>query len=240
MTDAVFISDIEGNFIDFNDAFATYHRFKNKEECYNTLKDFTDYIDVYFDNGTLAPLDMWAVPRALRGETLSNVEYILRRKDTGETWWGSYSFAPMRDEYGKIIGSVVLGHEITHRKRREKALRDSEEKYRNIIDNIQDAYIRANNEGKIIMASPSAANMYRFHSTREMMGLFAGSFYSNPDDGVYVLDELNKHCKLEDNEVEAVRKDGTVFWVSQNAQNYYDEKGQIQGTETFVRDNQRT
>ena len=29
MTDAVFISDVGGNFIDFNDAFATYHRFKN-------------------------------------------------------------------------------------------------------------------------------------------------------------------------------------------------------------------
>ena len=142
----------------------------------------------------------------------------------------------MRDKYGKIIGSVVVGHEITHRKRREKALQNSEEKYRNIIENIQDAYIRADNEGKIIMASPSAANMYGFHSTREMMGLSATSFYSNPDDRNYVLDELNKHGKLEDNEAEAVKKDGTVFWVSQNAQNYYDEKGQIQGTETFVRD----
>ncbi|MGO9386461.1 MAG: PAS domain-containing protein [Methanobacterium sp.] len=236
MTDAVFISDVEGNFIDFNDAFATYHRFKNKEECYKTFKDFTDYIDVYFDNGTLAPLDMWAVPRALRGETASNIEYILRRKDTGETWWGSYSFAPIKDKNTKIIGSIVVGHEITHRKLREKALRDSEKKYRNIIDNIQDAYIRADNEGKIIMASSSAANMYGFHSTREMMGLSAGSFYSNPDDRVYVLDELNKFGKLEDNEAEAVKKDGTIFWVSQNAQNYYDEKGQIQGTETFVRD----
>jgi PAS domain S-box-containing protein len=236
MTDAVFISDVGGNFIDFNDAFATYHRFKNKEECYKTLTDFTDYIDVYFDNGALAPLDMWAVPRALRGETSSNEEYILRRKDTGETWWGSYSFAPIKDKNSSIIGSVVVGHEITHRKQREKALHDSEEKYRNIIENILDAYIRADNEGTIIMASPSAARMYRFNSIQEMMGLSASSFYSNTEDRDYVLDELTEHGKLEDNEVEALRNDGSVFWVSQNAQNYYDENGQIQGTETFVRD----
>ena len=236
MTDAVFISDVEGNFIDFNDAFATYHRFKNKEECYKTLTDFTDYIDVYFNDGSLAPLDMWAVPRALRGETISNAEYMLRKKDTGETWWGSYSFAPIRDKNSSIIGSVVVGHEITHRKRREKALRNSEEKYRNIIENIQDAYIRADKNGKIIMASPSAVRMYGFNSIQEIMGLSATSFYSNPEDRVHVLDELDKHGKLDDNEAEAVRKDGTVFWVSQNAQNYYDEKGQIQGTETFVRD----
>jgi PAS domain S-box-containing protein len=236
MNDAVFISDVKGNFIDFNEAFATYHRFKNKEECYKTLKDFTDYIDVYFDDGTLAPLDMWAVPRALRGEKVSNAEYILRRKDTSEIWWGSYSFGPIHDNDGAIIGSVVVGHEITHRKRAQKALQESEEKYRNIVENIQDAYIRADKEGKIIMVSPSAAKMYSFNFTLEMIGLSIMSFYLKPEDRDYVLDELKKHGKLEDIEAEAVRKDGTVFWVSQNVQYYHDEDGQIQGTETFVRD----
>lgn len=33
MTDAVFVSDASGNFVDFNDAFATFHRFRNKAEC---------------------------------------------------------------------------------------------------------------------------------------------------------------------------------------------------------------
>ena len=38
------------------------------------------------------------------------------------------------------------------------------------------------------------------------------------------------------NESEALRKDGTCFYVSQNAQYHYDNNGQIQGTETLVRD----
>ncbi len=41
---------------------------------------------------------------------------------------------------------------------------------------------------------------------------------------------------MENNEVEALRNDGTSFIASQNAQFYYDEKGQVQGTETLVRD----
>jgi ligand-binding sensor protein len=39
MTDAVFISDGQGRFIEFNDAFATFHRFRNKEECSARLAD---------------------------------------------------------------------------------------------------------------------------------------------------------------------------------------------------------
>lgn len=125
MNDAVLFSDTEGNFIDFNDAFATFHKFSGKEDCYKSLVQYPDYIDVFLPDGSLAPLDMWAVSRALRGETASSVEYTLRRKDTGETWVGSYSFAPIRDETGNIAGAVVTARDITKLKKIEKALHDS-------------------------------------------------------------------------------------------------------------------
>jgi PAS domain S-box-containing protein len=125
MTDAVFISDKQGRFIDFNDAFATFHRFRNKDECLRSQAEYPDILDVFMPNGELAPLNMWAVPRALRGETAMDAEYILRRKDTGETWDGSYSFAPIRDQDGGIVGSVVVGRDITERKKADNALRSS-------------------------------------------------------------------------------------------------------------------
>ena len=92
MTDAVFVSDTQGKFIDFNDSFVTYHKFKNKDECSKTFADCSNILDVFMEDGTPAPVDMWAVSRALRGETGTDAEYTLRRKDTGETWIGSYSF----------------------------------------------------------------------------------------------------------------------------------------------------
>jgi PAS domain S-box-containing protein len=126
MTDAIFISDVEGNFIEFNDAFATFHKFKNKQECTKTFAEYPEFLDVYMSNGELAPIEQWAVPRALRGEIVKNAEYSLRRKDTGESWVGSYSFAPILDSNGKIVGSVVAGRDITEQKHSEEAIRERE------------------------------------------------------------------------------------------------------------------
>ena len=136
MTDAVFISDTEGRFIEFNEAFATFHKFRDKTECAKTLAEYPAFLDVFMANGELVPLDQWAVPRALRGETATNVEFTLRRKDTGETWVGSYSFAPICDKGGEIVGSVVLGRDVTERKGVEEALRQSEERFRTMANSI--------------------------------------------------------------------------------------------------------
>jgi PAS domain S-box-containing protein len=140
MTDAVFISDAKGQFIQFNDAFATFHKFANKRTCARMLAEYPEFLEVSMADGQLAPLEMWAVPRALRGETAANEEYRLRRKDTGETWIGSYSFAPVRDHEGTIIGSVVVGRDITEQKRAEEALRKSEALYHGLFDSMDEGF----------------------------------------------------------------------------------------------------
>jgi len=122
MSDAVFISDTQGRFIEFNDAFATFHKFKTKEECAKTLSEYPEILEVYSPGGELLPLEDWAVSRALRGETVSNAEFTLRRKDTGETWVGSYNFAPIRNKAGEIDGSVVTARDITELKENEKKI----------------------------------------------------------------------------------------------------------------------
>ncbi len=117
-----------------------------------------------------------------------------------------------------------------------EALKESEESYKNIIKNIQDAYIRADKEGIITMASPSASRMYKFNSPQEMIGISAISLYKDPKSRFDLMKKLNKEGKVHDFESEALRMDGTSLLVSLNAQFHYDDKGQLQGTEAFVRD----
>ena len=119
MTDAVFISDTQGRFLEFNEAFATFHRFPNKAACSRTFADYPDLLEAYGADGRPRPLDQWVTLRALRGESGSNAEFTLRRKDTGETWVGSFSFGPIRDPEGHIVGAVVTARDISERKRAE-------------------------------------------------------------------------------------------------------------------------
>jgi two-component system, sensor histidine kinase len=150
MTDAVFITDADGHFVDFNDAFATFHRFKNKNECPKNLAEYPEFLEMIMPDGTLVPLDMWLVPRALRGDIATNVEYTVRRKDTGETWAGGYSFAPIRDENGSIVGSVVSGRDITERKRAQEAVRAGE-----MLEQARDSAVRANEVKSRFLAAAS-------------------------------------------------------------------------------------
>ncbi|NTU91732.1 MAG: PAS domain S-box protein [Chlorobiaceae bacterium] len=134
MTDVVLISDADGNFIDFNEAFASYHKFSSKAECSKSLSSYTDLFDVFTPDGELVPPDNWVVFRALRGETNTNAEFILHRKDTDETWFGNYSFAPVYNNEGNIAGSVITARDVTEKKRAEFTIKESELKFRSIFD----------------------------------------------------------------------------------------------------------
>lgn len=124
MNDAVFITDAKGDLTTINSAFVKFHKFERKETVPRKLSEYPELFEVTFIDGTPAPTHMWMVSRALRGEVATNQEYILRRKDTGEAWVGSFSLAPIRDERGQLLGSVVVGRDVTANKLAEERERE--------------------------------------------------------------------------------------------------------------------
>ncbi len=169
MTDAVFISDAEGRFVHFNEAFATFHKFKSKEECAKTLSEYPELLDIYLPNGELASLEQWAIPRALRGENVTQAEYALHRKDTGDLWVGSYTFAPIRSDDGDITGAVVTARDITDQRGHENRLRESEARLSSIIDTASDSIIVIDDRGTIQSANRATERMFG-HCPEDLIG----------------------------------------------------------------------
>jgi diguanylate cyclase (GGDEF)-like protein/PAS domain S-box-containing protein len=214
MTDAVFISDAEGRFIDFNEAFATFHKFRNKAECAKTVAECHVLLDILLPNGEPAPQHLWPVTRALRGEPGTNVEYRLRRKDTGEAWIGSYSFSPIRDKRGAIVGAVMTARDITAQKDAEKALRASEERYRAAFETSQDAIIISSlSSERLIDVNQAFVNMTGWRP-EEAIGHTPAELnvWNDQRDVEKAAEAAGQNGVLRDFKARFRRKDGSTYW----------------------------
>ena len=154
----------------------------------------------------------------------------------GTTRWFDHFLVPLKNSDGSVRAVLGVSRDITDRKLAEKALRESEEKYRSILDTMQDAYFRADLNGHITMANPSAAGIFGYNSVDEMIGIPAISLYSSPEHRQEILAMIKGQGGIKDFTSEGLRKDGTTFWVSMNVQYTYDTLGTITGTEGFIRD----
>ncbi len=223
MTDAVAISDIDGKIVNLNDAFAAFHRFRTKEECRTTLGEYPAIVDVFLPDGRPAPVETWSVSRALRGETAVKAEYGLRRKDTGECWVGSYSFAPIHDKEGAIVGSVVVARDITEQKKAETALLHSEAKFRSYIEQSPLAVFVADRENRIVETNRSAARLLGYEQ-EELLKLRIEDLHPEEDreDVFRTFSELTRHGRIEGG-YRFRKKDGSLIWVSIHAAMMSDE-----------------
>jgi PAS domain S-box-containing protein len=140
MTDAVFICDRQGDFVDFNQAFAAlFLRFSGKADVFTSLDQYGEDFDVLAEDGqTLAP-EEWPVSRALHGEIGIDEQFIVRRKDTGESWFASYNFAPLLTADGEISGCVVVARDVTERILIKRELQAERDKLKTALFNMPDA-----------------------------------------------------------------------------------------------------
>jgi len=146
------------------------------------------------------------------------------------------SFSVMHDENRKSMGIVVIAHDITKRKMTERALRESERKYKSVIDNIHDVFYRSDKNGRLTMCSHSALKTMGCSSLEELIGVPLESFWLDPLERQIILSKIQKDGGVNDYEGIFVRKDGTPFHVSVSAHFYFDEFGNCLGTEGIVRD----
>lgn len=137
---------------------------------------------------------------------------------------------------GLETSNQYLREEIREREWAENALKNSEQKYRSVIENIQDVFYRSDDGGRLLMGSPSGARLFGYGSVDEMIGLPLDDFWPDPNERQELLERIKKHGAAQDFEAVLKRKDGSTFNASFTTHFYYDDAGRVLGTEGIIRD----
>jgi two-component system cell cycle sensor histidine kinase/response regulator CckA len=103
-----------------------------------------------------------------RGRAFQDLETTRRRKD-GSLVEVSVSGAPLHRPSGEICGGMIMYVDRTERAAAERALRESEERYRALVEHSPDAIV-VHAGGRILYANPAAARLFGVANAAESIG----------------------------------------------------------------------
>jgi PAS domain S-box-containing protein len=107
--------------------------------------------------------------RLARGERVDHFETIRRRKDGG-TFDVSLTISPLVDSAGHVIGASNVARDITERKQIERELRESEERFRAIVETTPECVKLVAADGTLLQMNPPGLQMVEAQSQEEIIG----------------------------------------------------------------------
>lgn len=130
-----------------------------------------------------------------------------------------------------------LKHQISELVKSEERLRESEERYRSVVENTQDVFYRSDMEGNLLLASPSILPLFGYDSLDEIIGKnIAKTFYQDPSERKRFLRALDENGSVYNYETVLLKKDKTPVYASTNSHYYYHKDGSLAGVEGNIRD----
>ena len=143
---------------------------------------------------------------------------------------------------GKTVKLTGTFQDITDHKQAEEALRESEEKYRRIYDNIIDVYFESNIEGIILEISPSIEKNSKY-KREELIGKSLYDVYTNPEERNKLIEALINDGSVNEYELNLTDKDDTQRICSINSMLIEDKNRnpiKIVGTMRDISDRKKT
>jgi diguanylate cyclase (GGDEF)-like protein/PAS domain S-box-containing protein len=159
------------------------------------------------------------------------------RRD-GSTFWTESTFTLIRDENGEPTGILGVGRDITEHKQAEEALKQSEEKYRTILDETDDIYFEVDLRGNFTFANDAACRNLGY-SRSEITGMSFRTYTAREDaeavfkacHGVYLTGKPVKDVFFK-----VSRKDGSPGIAHTSFYPLKNEEGKVIGFRGIGRD----
>jgi PAS domain S-box-containing protein len=148
-------------------------------------------------------------------------------------------FCPVKDSRGSVVGATGLIIDMTERIQVQRALRESERRYRQVMESVKDyAIFTLDPDGYVTSWNPGAERIKGFRAG-EVIGKHFSIFYT-PEDVKKGEPQLSLQNAVQDghfeNEGWRLRKDGTRYWANVVITPIWDEQGNLQGFSKVVRD----
>lgn len=155
-------------------------------------------------------------------------ELVLIRKD-GVKIWTETIFTLIFDFDQNMSSILGITRNIEERKRAEKALRESEEKYRMLVEKLEEGVVSLNVEGNISFVNPKMLSMLKY-SEEELINSHWRILYSK-EEYVKIEAEREKRLRGETSVYDSVllAKDGVHIPVIIGATPLYSNEGEITG-----------
>ena len=160
------------------------------------------------------------------------------RKD-GARMWAHVIIDPIRDPSGTLVGFAKITRDISAQKAAREALRQSEERFRLLVQGVTDyAIFMLDPEGVVTNWNSGAARI-KGYTEAEIVGQHFSRFYNAEDRAAgkpaRALETATREGRFEA-EGWRVRKDGTRFWASVVIDAIRDETGRLIGFAKVTRD----
>ena len=160
------------------------------------------------------------------------------RKD-GSQFWAHAVLDPIRSPDGSLLGFARITRDITSRRDQEKALYESEQQFRMLIQGVRDYAIYMLDPAGRVTNWNSGAQLIKGYSEKEIVGEHFSRFYTEEDraagEPARALETALSEGKYE-REAWRVRKDGSLFWASVVIDPIFGEDGQHVGFAKITRD----
>jgi PAS domain S-box-containing protein len=131
--------------------------------------------------------------------------------------WLYLQITPLHKQNYQLLGWIIIFQDINPIKQAEKSLQTSEKEYRDLVDNALIGIYKADQNGNILFVNDSIIKMFGYDSKEDIKNFNISSLYKNLDDRDIILNKLNEDGKLEEHEVEMVKKNGSVLNIMASA-----------------------
>ena len=202
----IVITDREGIILWVNPAFTRLSGYTAEEAIGNTPR--------LLRSGKQSPTYYRSLWETIQAGHVWHDEIVNKRKD-GTLYTEEMTITPVPDQSGEIVNFIAIKQDISERKKAETALRESEQKFRSVVQSTIDAIISSNEHGTVVYWNRSAERMFGY-AENEVLGnsltmLMPDRFRAAHQRGIESLQAKPSSSVGRVVELYGLKKDGSEF-----------------------------